>query len=204
MKHNFPLLRRCLPLLPVVLLAASVNVAATQVTAIGANAKQHAQATPEQVRAAIEAAEQRRLAAMAPDPAVPAEVVTRWGVQVLGVSYAADGFWLEFRVRVTDRAKARASGLFDNKVKPYLAVAGEPYQFGVAEASQVGSLRTTDRGNGFNIQRGRIYSMMFSNPGFHVQPGQKVTVGAGDFKVKGLTVHGAHRYLHVKQAKNQE
>lgn len=155
--------------------------------------------TREQLDVAMREAEARRLAALDPDPAVSPEIAEKWGVEVLGISYAADGFWLGFRFRVTDPAKARV--LFDNRIKPYVEVPGERYQLGVPQAAKVGALRTTDRGSGHNIKRGRIYNIMFSNPGFRVQPGQRVTVGAGDFKVENLTVRGNRQYLTVRQAK---
>ncbi len=180
-------------------MAASVNVSATQgATANGAVP----QLTPQQVQAAIAAAEAQRREAAAPDPAVPAGIEAKWGVEVLSISYAADGFWLDFRFRVTDPEKAGV--LFDSKIKPYVSIPGERYKLGVAEASRIGSMRTTNRGNGHNIKPGRIYSMMFSNPGFHVQPGQQVSVAAGDFQVQGLTVRGAHNYVHVNPISHQE
>ena len=57
--------------------------------------------------------------------------------------------------------------------------------------------RTTNRGH--NIKAGKIYSIMFSNPGFVVQPGQPVTVAAGDFKAEHLTVRGSSHNLSVKR-----
>jgi hypothetical protein len=56
----------------------------------------------------------------------------------------------------------------------------------VPSAAKVGALRTTNRQG--NIKPGKIYNIMFANPGYHVKPGQKVSVVIGDFKVEHLTV----------------
>jgi hypothetical protein len=150
--------------------------------------------TVEQVYAGMLQAEQARASAARVDPSVDnAAVAEKWGVQVLSVSYAADGFWLEFRFRVVDPAKA--SVLFDTKIKPYLESEASGVKLAVPTAAKVGALRTTNRGH--NIQAGKIYNIMFSNPGFHVQLGQKVTVAAGDFKVEHLTVRGARANLRI-------
>jgi hypothetical protein len=141
--------------------------------------------TADQVRAGMEEAEQRRAEAMRPDPSVPKSVAEQWGVEVIRVDNTADGFWLDFRFRVTDAEKALP--LFDSRIKPYLESEQSGVKLAVPSAAKVGALRTTNRGH--NVKPGKIYNIMFANPGFHVKPGQKVSVVIGDFKVEHLTVN---------------
>jgi len=141
--------------------------------------------TPVQIYTAMIEAEQKRRELWRPDPAVPQTLAERWGVQVIGVHLTAGGYWLDFRFRVTDAGKAGM--LFDNHYQPYLESEQTGVKLGVPTAAKVGALRTTNRQG--NIRNGKIYTMMFSNPGAHVQPGHKVSVVAGDFKVEHLTVN---------------
>ena len=161
-----------------------------------ATTKQPKLMTMEEIYTGILEAEQQRLKAARPDAATNNKaMIDQWGVQIISVSYAADGFWLEFRFRVLDPVKANV--LFDSKLKPYLESEVNGVKLGVPEAAKVGALRTTNRGH--NIKAGKIYSIMFSNPGFVVQPGQPVTVAAGDFKAEHLTVRGSSHNLSVKR-----
>jgi hypothetical protein len=152
--------------------------------ALGAAVKPPA-LTPEQVRTATIEAEQRRAEAMRPDPSVPKSLADQWGVEVIRVASTADGFWLDFRFRVTDAAKALP--LFDSRIKPYLESEQTGVKLAVPSAAKVGALRTTNRGH--NIKPDKIYTIMFANPGFHVKPGQKVSVVIGDFRAEHLTVN---------------
>jgi hypothetical protein len=157
--------------------------------------------TIEQVYTGMLEAERKRAIASRADPAVNnAEMAEKWGVQVLSVSYAADGFWLAFRFRVLDPAKA--NDLFDTKLKPYLEAESSGARFAVPTAAKIGALRTTNRGH--NVKPGKIYNIMFSNPGFHVKTGQKVTVVSGDFKAEHLTVRGASENLSVNQSAREQ
>ncbi len=153
--------------------------------------------TIEEVYAGMLEAEQVRASIARADPAVNnAELAEKWGVQVISVSYAADGFWLGFRFRVLDPEKANV--LFDTKIKPYIESETNGVKLGVPTAAKIGALRTTNRGH--NVKAGKIYNIMFSNPGFLVQPGQKVTVVSGDFRVEGLTVRGSRENLSINEA----
>ena len=151
----------------------------------------------EEVYTGMLQAEQARASAARVDPAVDNAVLAeKWGIQVISVSYAADGFWLAFRFRVVDPAKANV--LFDTRINPYLEAEANGIKLGVPTAAKIGSLRTTNRGH--NIKAGKIYNIMFSNPGFGVRPGEKVAIGAGDFKVEHLTVRGAQEHLSVNES----
>lgn len=145
-------------------------------------------------------AERKRSMAVRPDGGINnKEMLEKWGVQVLYVSYAADGFWLNFRFRVVEPAKAKM--LFDSTYKPYLQSELTGVKMAVPNAARIGALRTTDRGR--NIQADKIYNIMFANPGFHVKPGQKVSVVVGDFKAEHLTVRGTREYLFVRSARTE-
>lgn len=153
--------------------------------------------TVEEVYTGMLEAARLRASAARSDPAVDNAVMAeKWGVQVIGVSYAADGFWLAFRFRVIDPAKAVV--LFDSKFKPYVESEANGVKLGVPTAAKIGALRTTNRGH--NVKAGKIYNIMFSNPGFLVQPGQQVTVAAGEFRVEHLRVRGAHKSLSINRS----
>lgn len=140
--------------------------------------------TVEQVRAAMAEAESRRLEQMKPDPAVPPDLVERWGVEVIGISGSAGGYMLDFRFRVVDEDKALP--LFDHRIKPYVKVERSGINLPVPVAAKVGAFRPTNRGK--NIQGDKTYYIVFGNPDNHVKPGEKVSVVIGDFRVENLTV----------------
>jgi len=166
--------------------AASVPASTAKAAASAKPLDSHTRQMLERIHTAMIEAEQRRVEVGRPDPAVPLSLVEQWGVQVMNVTYTADGFWLDFRFRVTDPDKA--APLFDSRFKPYIEAEQSGAKFAVPSAAKVGSLRTTNRGH--NIKAGKIYTIMFANPNFHLKPGQKATVGIGDFRVEHLTVRG--------------
>ncbi|MCG6861095.1 MAG: hypothetical protein LJE70_07450 [Chromatiaceae bacterium] len=141
--------------------------------------------TPEQIYTAMIEAEKTRRELWRPDPAVPKALAEQWGVQVIGVQLTAGGYWLRFAFRVKDADKAGM--LFDNRYKTYLESEKTGVKLAVPTAAKVGALRTTNRQG--NIKNGKIYTIMFSNPGAQVKPGHKVAVVAGEFKVEHLTVN---------------
>ncbi len=101
--------------------------------------------TVEQVRGAQAEAESRRQDALKPDPAAPNEdLAEKWGVEVIRIDYTADGYWLDFRFRVTDVDKALP--LFDSRIKPYVESEKTGVKLAVPTAAKVGALRTTNRG----------------------------------------------------------
>jgi hypothetical protein len=89
---------------------------------------------------------------------------------------------LDFRYRVLDPEKA--APLFDRAVKPYLIDEATGSTLLVPAPPKVGPLRQTTRAP----TAGRIYFMMFANPGKFIQAGQKVTVVIGEFRAEHLTV----------------
>jgi hypothetical protein len=116
-----------------------------------------------------------------PAPAVR-EAGDALGVKVEGVRLSAAGYLLDFRYRVLDAQKARA--LFERQARPML-VDGNGLQLAVPNAPKIGQLRaTSSRG----VKEGRTYSMLFANPGRHVERGAKLAFVVGDNRIDGLVV----------------
>ncbi len=138
----------------------------------------------EDVYRLIAEAERKRLKLLEPDADLPPQLMEKWGVQVVSINSTAGGVFLDFRFRVIDPKKAEI--LFDSRIKPYVEVQGSKMKLGVPSAAKIGALRTTKRGH--NIHPGRVYSILFSNPGTKVKAGDKVTVVAGDFRAENMTV----------------
>lgn len=170
--------------------AGALAAAGSEPAAAGTEAGQGGQPQPkkaltvEEIRAAMAEAETRRQEQMKPDPAVPPDLVERWGVEVIGISQSAGGYMLDFRFRVVDDTKALP--LFDHRIKPYLKVERSGINLPVPVAAKVGAFRPTNRGQ--NIKDDKTYYMVFGNPDNHVKPGEKVSVVIGDFRVENLTV----------------
>lgn len=141
--------------------------------------------TAEDVRAAIIAAAKRREEALKPDPAVSqADMIEKWGVEVVGLHRTLVGYMLDFRFRVVDLDKALP--LFDARVSPYVLAERTGIKLPVPTAEKIGALRPTNRGR--NIKAGRTYHILFANPDSHIKPVERATVIIGDFKAEHLTV----------------
>ncbi len=157
--------------------------------------------TREQMLEGMIEAERLRSAAARPDAAINNKaMLEKWGVRVIGTSYAADGFWIVFRFHVVDADKARP--LFDSKIKPYLMSDKTGVKMAVPEAAKIGSLRTTDRGG--NIKEAKTYTIMFANPAFQVAPGEHVSVVIGDFMAEHMTVQGKRSNMSVKSLQSAD
>ena len=106
----------------------------------------------------------------------------QWGVDILGIQATATGYILDFRYRVVDAKKA--APLLDRRIKPYILVEKDEARLEVPVTSKLGALRQTTT----HVKPNRNYFVLFSNPGRHVKPGDKVTVVIGDFKAENLSV----------------
>jgi len=139
----------------------------------------------EKVRAAMAAAEARRLAGLQPDPGPDSKALAdKWGVEVIGMRLTSAGYMLDFRFRVLDADKALP--LFDHRIKPYVVADKSDIKLPVPMAPKVGAFRPTNRGK--NIKADKTYYMVFANPDSYVKPGEKVSVVIGDFRAENLTV----------------
>lgn len=105
-----------------------------------------------------------------------------WGVQISGIRLSAADYMLDFRYRIIDPDKA--SPILNRQVKAYLIDEQSGAKLIVPTPPKVGSLRQKS----YEPTVGKIYFVMFSNPGRLVKRGSKVTVVIGDFKAENLVV----------------
>jgi hypothetical protein len=115
-----------------------------------------------------------------PSPSLK-EIEQKWGIQILGLRRSAGGYMLDFRYRVVDPEKA--AGLFRRKDKPYLIDQASGRKVLVPNPPKVGPMRTSDP-----PKANRNYFTFFANPGGFIQPGNKVTIVIGDFRVEDMVV----------------
>ena len=149
----------------------------------------------EKVRAAMAAAEAKRLAALQPDPGPDNKALAeKWGVEVIGMSMTSAGYMLDFRFRVLDADKALS--LFDHRIKPYVVTDKSDIKLPTPMAPKVGAFRPTNRGK--NIKADKTYYMVFANPDNYVKPGEKVSVVIGDFRAENMTVRTRAENMIVK------
>jgi hypothetical protein len=149
----------------------------------------------EKVRAAMAAAEARRLAALQPDPGPDSKALAeKWGVEVIGMSMTSAGYMLDFRFRVLDADKALP--LFEHRIKPYVVADKSDIKLPTPMAPKVGAFRPTNRGK--NIKADKTYYMVFANPDNYVKPGEKVSVVIGDFRAENMTVRTRAENMIVK------
>jgi hypothetical protein len=102
-------------------------------------------------------------------------VEERWGVEVVALRLTGAGYMLDFRYKVLDPDKA--AELFERANKPALIHRASGSKLEVPRPAKTGPLRPTNP-----PQAGRVYFMLFSNPGI-VKAGDEVTVTIGDFEV---------------------
>jgi hypothetical protein len=105
----------------------------------------------------------------------------KWGVDIVGVRIVASGAMLRFTYRIMDAEKAKS--LNDKRWNPYLIDEASGAKLGVPEMDKVGKLRQTGP-----AQEGRIYWMVFGNPGQLVKHGNRVDVVIGNFRADGIVV----------------
>jgi len=113
--------------------------------------------------------------------AEPPGIEEQWGIEITSLRLTANGHMLDYRYRVLDAEKA--TDLFKRQIKPYLIHQASEKVMAVPETAKLGPLRNS------NIpQEGKIYWMFFGNAGKIVQPGDKVTVVIGEFRVEDIVV----------------
>ncbi|HEY0721268.1 MAG TPA: hypothetical protein VGE50_08435 [Gammaproteobacteria bacterium] len=117
-----------------------------------------------------------------PSASDASDVLERWGIEYHGVRLTAAGYLLDFRYRVKDAKKA--APLLDRHAKTYVIVEKSDAKLGVPVSDKIGALRSSTK----NIHEENNYFIMFSNPGRHVQSGDRVRVVIGDLVTEPLTV----------------
>lgn len=105
----------------------------------------------------------------------------RWGIEIVSIQQTAGGYMIDFRYRILDPEKAQP--LLDKKVQPYLVDEASGAKFMVPSPPIVGAMRASGP-----VTPGKIFYIVFANPGKYVKVGKQVTVVIGDFKAEHLTL----------------
>jgi hypothetical protein len=114
-------------------------------------------------------------------PRYKTRVKRKWGIELVGVRPVAVGYMLVFRYKVIDAEKAKPVHV--RRTKPVLIDEATGARFIVPAPQKTGPLRNSNL-----PQEGRIYSMLFANPGQYVKTGNRVTVEIGDFRAEDMVV----------------
>ena len=120
-------------------------------------------------------------------------VKREWGIEVLDVHQTSAGYMLQFRYRVVDPKAAKP--LFDRRIKPYLVDIATGANVVVPSPEKIGQLRNVNM-----PETGRIYWMLFANPGQMIKKGSSVSVHIGDFDSGTLIVDEAVGERSVRSA----
>lgn len=120
------------------------------------------------------------VASVAPEAA---DAEKAFGITLVSLRPTAAGQMLDLRFKVIDPEKARP--VLDKGNKAYLmdAASGKVLPVPVTKA---GSMRQTT----LKPEAGRVYFMLFSNPGRLVKEGSRVSLVVGDFRKEGIVVDG--------------
>ncbi len=105
------------------------------------------------------------------------------GIKIVGLRLTAAGHMLDFRYKVIDPKKAEY--MLNRKNKAHLIDQKTNKVFGVKDVPKIGQLRQGSP----TPEAGRVYFMIFSNPGM-IHAKSKVTFVVGDFRIENLTVGG--------------
>jgi len=104
-----------------------------------------------------------------------------WGIDNIEVKQVSSGALILFKFRVLDPAKAKVINNEDSK--PLMVDEASHAALQIPVLEQIGKLRQTNA-----PEAGREYSMLFSNKGGYVKPGNRVSVIIGTFHLEGLIV----------------
>ena len=117
------------------------------------------------------------------DKPVIVDLEEKWGVKIVGVRLTAAGNMLDFRYKVIDPKKA--APILNRKNKPHLIDQSSNQMVKVKNMPKIGSLRQNTK----TPKEGRIYFMLFPNPGF-IKAQSKVTIVVGEFRAENIIVEG--------------
>jgi hypothetical protein len=109
-------------------------------------------------------------------------LMEQWGIEITAVRLSAHGNLVDFRYKVLDSEKA--SELSGPASKPYLVDQASGARLLVPRTPKIGPLRQTAQ----TPEAGRVYFLLFANPGKLVKAGNAVTVVVGDFRAEDLRV----------------
>lgn len=116
------------------------------------------------------------------DSAEDNSVHQQWGIEPCGIRLSAEGYMLDFRYRVTD--SRRAAPLLKRQAHCHLIDQKSGSKMIVPSPPKVGSLRTKTP----QPEEGRLYYIMFANPGRMIQKEDRVTVVIDELQIPDLTV----------------
>lgn len=112
----------------------------------------------------------------------PAQAKKNAGIRVKSLRPTAGGYMLDLRYRILNKKKP---GPFaDRKVPVYLVHEKTGARLKVPAPPKVGPMRHVPR----NPRTDRDYFVLFANPGKFLKSGDRVTIVAGDTKIKGVKI----------------
>lgn len=111
------------------------------------------------------------------------EIERRFGIRPVALRSSGGGWLLDLRYRVVDAEKARA--VFDAKAKPVLIDRRTGGRLGVPEDEKLGALRSSPR---TRPEVGKLYFVLFRNPGRAIGRGAHVDVLLGRCALRDLVV----------------
>jgi hypothetical protein len=106
----------------------------------------------------------------------------KWGIEIVRLKLTAAGHILDLRYRVIDPVKSFP--VFDTKIKPVLIDEQTGRDLSIYTAPRIGGMRQKAR----RPEAGRVYFILFNNPGDLVKEGNKVTLKIEDMKVQHIPV----------------
>ena len=119
-----------------------------------------------------------------PADAKARKVCARYGIEIVSLRPSAADSMLDLRYRIVDGEKALK--LVDRSIKAYLIDQATGRTVTVPNTAKIGPLRQTTKYG--TPPEGRIFFMLFPNPGKSIHAGDKVTVVLGKFKAENLVV----------------
>lgn len=117
-------------------------------------------------------------------PTPLSEVAERWGIEIVGLRLTAEGNMIDLRYRIVDPDKA--TFLVDRTIKAYLLDQASGRAVGVPNTAKVGPLRQTTKYG--KPPAGRVFFMLFANPGRFIEAGSELTLAVGNLRVENLVV----------------
>lgn len=107
-----------------------------------------------------------------------------WGIEIVSLRRSAADSMLDLRYRILDGDKAMK--LVDRSIDAYLIDQATGRTVAVPDTAKIGPLRQTTKYG--KPPEGRVFFMLFPNPGKSIRAGDKVTVVLGEFKATDLVV----------------
>lgn len=122
----------------------------------------------------------------------PSALLDTWGIEIVRLKVTAAGHIVDLRYRVIDPAKSFP--VFDTKIKPVLIDEQSGRDLSVYTAPRIGGMRQKTR----RPEAGRIYFILFSNPGGLVKDGSHVTLKIEGVRVEHIRVEGDGQQIQPK------